>query len=442
MEFTNFLDRISHHRLKILVVGDAMIDEFYHVNVTRISPEFPIPVNKSSVDWPSHSLPGGSANAVFQFKNFNVDARLAAFMDDDSERVFKSHGINTELCLKIYQKIPRKRRFYDGDFPLFRWDIESKNLGNSDLLYENVVNSSWKPDVIIFSDYDKGTFSKNVEKWMTLKGLKIVDPKKSPIDKWQGCDIFKPNMIEAKEMTGCDNPSLILNKLCEIFPEVIVTDGGNGVHYIDTINGFSRHVSYNKVNVQSVSGAGDCFAAFLAMTKGLGYSTKESIEIAYEAGAIYVQRKHNSPLHPLDLNCKIVKTGYLNDRNFGLTFTNGCFDILHLGHIQTLKFAKSQGHKLVVALNSDNSVRRLKGETRPINSLEYRMNMIASLECVDYVVSFDEDTPYEIIKNIKPNILVKAGYNYKDIVGVDIVDKTIIAPIIEGISTTKILEKL
>jgi D-beta-D-heptose 7-phosphate kinase/D-beta-D-heptose 1-phosphate adenosyltransferase len=177
---------------------------------------------------------------------------------------------------------------------------------------------------------------------------------------------------------------------------------------------------------------------------------RRAVAVAWEAGAVYVQRKHNRPVSPQDLlahvdpiAAKFVTNDWLRDRDFELTFTNGCFDIIHSGHLELLKYCKSIGNKVVVAVNSDESVKVLKGCDRPINTLAHRMQMLAQLSCVDYVVSFEEETPEEILGDISPNILVKGGdYCPDDVVGKDLVEEVRIFPLMADQSTTHLIEKI
>ena len=223
---------------------------------------------------------------------------------------------------------------------------------------------------------------------------------------------------------------------------VVITFGGGKVCGIDGLELFTFNPQ-TSVTVESVVGAGDCFAAFFAMAVGHGFTVPEAAEIAWNAGSNYVKHRRNEPITPAELSpSAIVHPDDLIDRNFKLVFANGCFDILHEGHIKTLEFAKSKGDKLVVAINSDASVKRLKGDNRPIKPLDQRMAVMAALKMVDFVVSFDEDTPLELIKKIKPDVLVK-GSDYKDgeIVGAYIVPEVFRAPIIKGLSTSYFLQQ-
>ena len=182
----------------------------------------------------------------------------------------------------------------------------------------------------------------------------------------------------------------------------------------------------------------------LALATAYGMPLVEAVEVAYRAGEIYVQNRFNRPIVPAELSTsKIIKPEDLSKRDFKLVFTNGCYDILHPGHYSTLDFAKSKGEKLLVALNSDDSVRRLKGESRPINNLSKRLQMVSRLDMVDFVMAFDEDTPLEVIKRCMPDVLIKGGdYTGKSIVGDDIIDEVYYAPLVDGESTTAVVNRL
>jgi len=447
--FTEFLKRNKQKRITVGVVGDAMIDEYYCVNVNKISPEFPIPVMHSTTSNPAYSLPGGAANVAYQFKHFNVDAYLISFTDSEADRIFRNHGINTRFCGNLGKPLPRKKRFYSDDFPTCRWDVEipytshelwpeiRRDLAASDIFF----------DVLLFSDYDKGFFNEEVCSYFRdfcKARYKIVDPKKNLVC-WRGYDLIKPNYSEACALTGerhLEKQYDLIKRITEA-KEVMITLGGKGV--------YSKNFEYNSKEVNnspnSVIGAGDCFMTFVAMTMAHDFMPHEVAEIAFEMGSLYVQEKYNSPITISKILHKYVpeeaKYVFPNlPRDYSLCFTNGCFDILHRGHIETLKFAKSKAEKLIVAVNTDESVARLK-PGRPINSLTNRMAVLANLECVDYIVPFGEDTPYELIKKLKPDVLVKGEpYCAHNVVGADLVEKVYIAPKFEDLSSTGIIKKL
>ena len=438
-------------KLNIAIVGDSMLDEYHEVTIKQISPEFPIPVMHSETGI-SDAYPGGAANVAYQLVNFNVNSYLISFVDTEAKQIFEEKGIFV-LGAEISGKIPRKKRFYSGDFPTYRWDVEQENYGLENYLkvYQKHLFEFKKDDfdVIIYSDYDKGVFSNDKKEIVAKDKITIVDPKSGNIDRWKHCTVFKPNKSEALDLTGRktvrDAGIYLLNYLqCE---SVIITQAGDGVTVFDKDGIYDIKPERKPPVAQSVIGAGDCYTAFLAMAMGRGLSIRDSAEIAWHAGNIYVQNLHNKPLNKIDLlnlckNKKFVNPEDLRKRNFKLVFTNGCFDILHAGHLEALKFAKRLGEKLVVAINSDESVSAIK-PGRPYVSLKDRMALIAGFECVDYVVSFSEETPREIIKKIKPDILVKGSeYQADKIVGSDIVKQVFTAPMVDGLSTTKLVEKI
>lgn len=443
-----FLQKNRERRIKVHCVGDAMIDEYYDVKVNRISPEFPMPIMLSANDWPIRK-PGGAANVAYQFKHFNADSLLVCWCDDLGKSVFTDHGVRwghalaSECCT-----LPIKRRFLDNGVQVVRHDIETPLCGLDEHVVDfattqitTIIQKSFRPDVAILSDYNKGFFSS--EEYRVLDFYRdvttIVDPKRGPLSKWKGCTIFKPNNKEATDLTGRtqwkEQAKHLQNELeCEA---VVITFGGDRVSGI--WNGdFFNFKPERSVVVESVVGAGDCFAAFFAMAIGHGFSVPEAAEIAWSAGANYVKNKRNRPITPAELSLDgIVDPIDLINRDFKLVLTNGCFDLLHEGHLRTLEFAKSKGDKLVVAINSDASVKRLKGEKRPIKPLDQRMAVMSALKMVDFVVSFDEDTPLNLIQTIKPDVLVKGSdYKESEIVGADIVPEVFRAPIIQGLSTT------
>jgi D-beta-D-heptose 7-phosphate kinase/D-beta-D-heptose 1-phosphate adenosyltransferase len=443
----------------ICVIGDSMLDQYYDVSVKKISPEFPIPVMASHEDSPKE-LPGGAANVAYQFRNFNVNVDLCSFLDWLAAEIFYRCGLNTKFSQIIEQKIPRKKRFYSDGFPTYRWDVEKPFYGLEEnlkdfqaLLCNNILEKIGSYDVVIFSDYDKGVFSAETSELIKKSKISIVDPKSKDIDKWKNCTIFKPNKKEALDLTGCDNIddagwSLLQRLDCEA---VVITEADQGVSIFQKSGFFLKIDPRRSIEkAKSVIGAGDCFMAFLAMALTKGMTINKAVEIAWNAGQLYVQNTLNKPLSIEDLQkfdgsveLKILdNVDVLLDRDFSLVFTNGCFDLLHSGHLSLLNYAKKQGEKLVVAVNSDNSVSRLK-IGRPFVGINERMSLLANLSCVDYVISFDEDTPLKLIEKLRPEVLVKGSeYNPKDIVGSSYAKKVVVAPMVLGFSTTSLAKKI
>jgi D-beta-D-heptose 7-phosphate kinase/D-beta-D-heptose 1-phosphate adenosyltransferase len=432
---------------KIAVFGDAMLDEYYEVSADRVSPEFPIPVMKASRDDPKMVL-GAAANVCRQFSNFNFDVSLFA-LTNEKIKVF-SGDINMDGC--IFSKgVPVKKRFYSNGFPLCRLDIEGDNYNLSPsalkLLQDELLHnlrSAGPFSVVVFSDYDKGVFKGRDDFIKDMdSAITIVDPKKHPVDRWRGCTIIKPNAAEAAEMSGHSD----WRSQCEYFMRktdcqaVVITQAGDGV-VGNVQGGWFEYRPTVKKPPRSVVGAGDAFIAFLSMCMAHSIDIRKAVEISFDACSLYVDKAYNSPLHPHQIaSSKFVDPRIFTKRDFTLTFTNGCFDILHPGHVELLKFAKSKADKLVVALNSDESVKRQNKPHKLVNSLEYRKTMISALEYVDFVVSFDEDTPREIMNVICPEVLVK-GSEYADPVGSEIVSEVFSFPMVSGHSTTSLINKI
>lgn len=460
---SEFLKLDAEKKVRIAVAGDAMVDEYHYVSVKRISPEFPIPVMLSPFMQPDYSLPGGAANVAYQLRYFNTSAHLVSLIDSYSLAVFEKAGLSVHGCVEMvygYGHVPRKKRFYNKDFAMYRWDVEQPKYGiDDDHLHGYLTQLFGQPitahaDIIILSDYDKGIFSGRQQREFITSGLPtIVDPKGKDIDKWRGCTVFKPNSVEAEALSGHKKWELQCNYFRERLgcQSVVITQEGEGVVGLvaDSAEYFEYRPKNKGLRAKSVIGAGDCFIAFLAMAIGRGFAVPQAAEVAFEAGSLYVRRKHNEPITPRQLRlrddpiqAKIAPVQEIKGCPGRLVFTNGCFDLLHAGHVETLKFAKSKGDRLVVAVNTDESVARLK-PGRPYIGLTDRMKMLASLEMVDYVVSFEEDTPLKLIEELDPDVLVKgAEYKVEDIVGSEIVKEVYVAPMVGGISTTSLMEKI
>ena len=448
-------------RPMIHLIGDCMVDEYYYIEANRISPEFPIAVMRSSHDNPTIVIPGGAGNAVMQFKHFNVDLQYFGLIDNYVHSLLENFGISTSHCVFLSEgsHVPVKRRLYNGEFPLCRWDIEEKNYGLTEeqlskvqLILLREYEQCRAPTVAVFSDYDKGLFTIPRQWFGREDVITIIDPKKGPLEKWVGCTVFKPNAKEALELSGGITK---WKQQCEFFQRVlgclavVITNGDQGVMG-RVSDRFFEYVPRSRAAAESVIGAGDCFVSFMAMGLAYGMDVVDVVVLAYEAAKIYVQRKHNQPLVPVDLlrlvdpvAAKFVTPESLRNRDYRLVMTNGCFDLgLTANHIRSLQWAKNQGEKLVVAINDDESVRRLKGEGRPIMSVEERKRVVAGLECVDFVVDFSEDTPLELVKTILPDCLVKGGdYKPEDVAGYGVVP-IIIHPLFEGLSTTEKINRL
>lgn len=442
------LERQFDRRPRISVVGDSMLDEYYEVSADRLSPEFPIPVMLSPDGSPFKVALGGAANVCAQFKNFNFDVSLFSFINERAEDIRGS--VRMEGCLSS-DRVPLKRRFYSGDFPLCRMDVESElyGMGTDSLseaqarLFDNL--RSFPADIVIFSDYGKGLFHGVMGLPSTLPEdcIKIVDPKHGPAEKWKGCTIIKPNYKEAKAITGASDP----RAQCDILMRrtgcqaVVITQEGSGV-VGNVMGSWFEYRPESKSDPVSVIGAGDCFVALLAMCMAHSVDIRKAVEIAFKGCSSYIKRPFNTPISPVDLESgKIIDSRSLVGRDFSLAFTNGCFDILHPGHVALLEFAKSKADRLVVALNSDESVGRQAKSHPLVNDLATRKSVISALGCVDYVVDFSEDTPERLVEALRPDVLVK-GSDWPSPAGSQFAGEVCLFDLLGSHSTTKIIEKI
>lgn len=446
------LNKINNS-IKIGVLGDFIVDEYYFVEANKISPEFPIPIMKSNTQNPDKIYSGGSGNVCRQLCSFDIDLKYFSIINNSYKSLLGTK-VQFDGISSCFVKNPIKKRYYQKEFPLCRLDIESENfdISKADLLdFQTRICNHIKQhefNVFIFSDYSKGVFNnfeiKNYIESVNNDAIKIVDPKIGPISKWRGCNVIKPNSKEAFLLT---NKSNWREQVKQIHSEtgaecVIITQEGDG--FVGLIDGEEiEFIPNNKVKAESVIGAGDCFISLFALGCSCGINYRESAEFAFKASSIYVQDKYCNPISCLDLlDSKFIKfPEILNNRDFILGFTNGCFDIIHEGHLECLKFAKSKCEKLVVGINSDDSVSRLNKSHPLINDLKTRIKFLESLEFVDFIVVFDEDTPYEIIKKTNPDILIKST-EYSNPIGSDLVKKVEFFPVLEGLSTSKIIEKI
>ncbi len=463
-------DKIRSKRVRVAVIGDSMLDIYKYGKVNRISPEFPVPILHST-DLKQEHFPGGAANVYYQFKHMNADVQLFSPLDWEASDIFSDIGFNIDGCVILPEGefIPRKIRYYDDEFPLLRQDIEVPNFGTQDMspvrdrLLANFIKSNHdcKFDVVILSNYNKGTFNKgfaqNAIEHCNVVGVPtIVDPKDN-LDWWTGCSYVKPNAAEAVKMTGEKD----WGKQCEIFRKhvemgVIVTQAGSGIVGMDNGGLFEHRPRTTIKDVNSVIGAGDCFVAVMGLAIAHGETLRDSVKYGFLAGTQYVKERHNRPITVQELHrqvdplgAKIVSVSELQRLRNGVykgykwVLSNGVFDVTHFGHVVCLQTAKSHGDKLIVAINSDESVRRLKGSSRPIIGLEDRMKMVAALECVDFVVSFDEDVPFNVVDALRPDVLVKGSdYRDREISGSNLVGKVVLVDLVPGLSTTDIIGKI
>jgi D-beta-D-heptose 7-phosphate kinase/D-beta-D-heptose 1-phosphate adenosyltransferase len=375
---------------KVLVLGDIIIDKYVYGTSSRISPEAPVPV----ITYSEEKETLGGAGLVYEnLKSLGVDVSLFEH--------------NQPCSIKT-------RIICDGHY-ITRID-KDKNAKSNVVLDEVLCSDFSEYDYVILSDYDKGVLdnAKQIIAHINSQGPKvIVDPKRYAHD-YEDAWLIKPNNSEYTKF-----------EFDEWQGNIITTDAGHSV--FATIDNKEYKVSVETVEVSDVTGAGDCFMAAFVYGLTKGYPYKKCLEVAVKGSTESVKHAGTYILKETDLQKRII-------------FTNGCFDILHKGHLTLLKKARNLGDKLIVGLNTDNSVKKLKGPSRPVNNQQTRLEQLEILDWVDEVILFDEDTPYNLIKKINPDLIVKGGdYKVDEIVGHDLAPVHII-PTVQGYSTTNIIE--
>lgn len=473
----NLLNRI--HKKRILVVGDVMLDTYYTGEVRRISPEAPVPVFRKLGE---RSVPGGAANVAANLAAANQRVSMLSTVGEDAAGTqLKAHlsgmGIGTDMLFPLKDYTTEKVRFIaENNQQVMRLDNESVDgIGDDDcsrllgILTEQIDDF----DVVVLSDYGKGLltekFTQGVIGLAASHGKRtLVDVKGNNAAKYAGAFLIKPNLSELRDMTGLpaktDEQVLAAsNALREICGAqyILTTCGGRGMVLVGEKK--PVFVDADDHEVFDVTGAGDTALAYLAAALANGFSVRMAMEVSNHAAGLQVTKAGTTAIGLREVSEAMSEAeenmaNKVLDRKTAaklrklvpekrIVFTNGCFDILHVGHIRYLRQAAAQGDMLVVGLNSDASVKRLKGEGRPVNSEDDRAELLASLPFVDYIVIFEEDTPYELIKQIQPDVLVKGGdYIPEDVVGRDIVEgrggKLVLIDFVEGRSTTGIIRRI
>jgi len=468
-------------RLKILVVGDLMLDRYIFGDVDRISPEAPVPVLRHAR---RYERAGGAANVAMNLAGLGCKAYLAGFWGEDAEKgelaaILETAGVDTLGVVTGTLPTISKTRIVGRVQQLLRLDIESRDerpAVEDDWLLERATELTAKMSAVILSDYAKGSLTAGlceaVIRAARAAGVPVfVDPKTPDFSKYSGATTVCPNLGELAAATGV--AALKTEELLAAatgllvehdFKFLTVTMSEKGITLLEP--GGSYHSPARAREVFDVSGAGDTVIATLAAGIAGGLQVRTAVELANLAAGIVVAKVGTVPIaqHELIaaltpsagissgdkiLNLERVTTRAAEWRASGeaIVFTNGCFDLLHVGHIALLEECKRFGSKLILGLNSDASVQRLKGPSRPIVGERERAKVMAALAAVDAVVLFEEDTPMELIRALKPNVLVKGGdYVVETVVGHEEVialgGRVEIVPTVGGFSTTNIVKKL
>lgn len=461
---------------RVLVVGDLMLDRYWHGPTSRISPEAPVPVVHVRQD---ENRAGGAGNVALNVAALGAKASLLGFVGEDQgavslETLLKKAGV---LCL--FQAVANyptitKLRVMSRHQQLIRLDFEDgfHDVDASSLLHQYHAELT-QSQVVVLSDYGKGTLN-DIQPFISLarqmKKPVLVDPKGHDFSIYQHATLITPNLSEFEAVVGsCSDLQQLVERGQRLIEDLslealLVTRGEQGMTLLSK-EVEPLHLPTHAREVFDVTGAGDTvisvLAASLAAKKPLAEATQlanigagivvgklgtATVNTEELATALQGPRAHHKGVCTLPELLKECHTVQQNSEK--IVATNGCFDILHPGHVRYLQQAKGLGDRLVVLVNSDESVKRLKGPERPVNGLDHRMEMLAALECVDWVVPFEEDTPKNVIDQLLPDILVKGG-DYADITSIAGHESVLanggevkILSFIEGHSTTSIIQTI
>jgi D-beta-D-heptose 7-phosphate kinase / D-beta-D-heptose 1-phosphate adenosyltransferase len=473
-------------QLRVLVIGDIMLDRYIHGDVERISPEAPVPVIRHAQ---RYERAGGAANVAMNLAGLGCQTFLAGLWGTDAEQaelaaIIERAGINTVGVVSSSLPTISKTRIVGRTQQLLRLDIESRDpipAVDSQRLQERATELVGKVHAVILSDYAKGAVSaplcEAVIRAARFAGIPVLaDPKTPDFSKYTGATTVCPNLGELSAATGIaahHTDELLAAGQALVaehdFKFLTVTMSEKGISVLRAPSPDSPGIYHSPARAREVfdvSGAGDTVIATLAACLAGGLKVETAVELANLAAGIVVSKVGTVPIasHELVaaltpssgltagekiLDLERIKLRVAEWRASGQTivFTNGCFDLLHVGHITLLEDCRRFGSKLVLGLNADASVCRLKGPTRPIVAETERARVMAALAAVDAVVLFEEDTPLELIRALKPNVLVKGGdYSIETVVGHEDVlasgGRVEIVPTVEGFSTTNIVKKL
>lgn len=458
---------------RIIVIGDVMLDRYWSGQATRISPEAPVPVVRIKT---IEDRVGGAGNVALNIAKLGGKVTLIGVVGDDAEgeilrRLLDAEGVACEFVVESSLRTICKLRIMAQHQQLIRVDFEESPLrfNQADLLarlHKHFMNN----DVVVFSDYGKGTLA-NVDCYIAeakSAGLKtLVDPKGMDYSRYAGADIITPNLAEFQAVVGvCENEQDLLEKGRQLLkqqriPTLLLTRGEAGMTLIQEAQTYSLPAQAK--DVFDVTGAGDTVIAVMALGVAVGLPLFEAMYLANLAGGIVVGKLGTSTVSMLELSramhgdrdsqygivsedqlAQIIAKAKAHDER--IIMTNGCFDLLHAGHVTYLQQARALGDRLIVAVNSDASVKKLKGETRPINGLQERMTVLAALACVDWVVAFAEETPERLYCRLLPDVIVKGGdYSPEQVAGGDCVIKAggevKILQFVDGQSTTAMINR-
>jgi D-beta-D-heptose 7-phosphate kinase/D-beta-D-heptose 1-phosphate adenosyltransferase len=466
----------SFDNAKVLVVGDLMLDRYWYGATSRISPEAPVPVvhvNKNE------ERAGGACNVALNIATLGAQCTVMGLCGDDEaasilENLLENVGVNPQFVRMSENATVTKLRVMSRSQQLMRLDFEDGFIGQDlSKLEEEFEAQIQNYNIVVCSDYGKGTL-RSVKRLIEMCNEKnipvLVDPKGSDFEKYTGASLVTPNLSEFEAVVGsCESEDVLVEKANELSKQfnieaLLVTRSEHGMSLMQ--QGYDPvHIPTHAREVFDVTGAGDTVISTLAAALGAGVTLERAMVLANLAAGVVVGKSGTASVslseleNAIEQNSSSTEHGILDEaelfsvldrcraRGETIIMTNGCFDILHAGHVTYLEQASALGDRLLVAVNIDETVRRLKGEDRPVNKVEHRMRMLAALRCVDWVVAFTEDEPTRLICEVSPDILVKGGDNVVDeIPGGDCVreagGQVMVLAYVDGVSTTKIIDSI
>ncbi len=446
-----------------------MLDEYIFGNINRINPEAPVPILNVSNNNREHRL-GGSSNTANNIASLGANCTLIGQVGNDKFKdsllkLLNNSNINPFLIERDDFTTIKKTRLVAQGQQALRVDFEDSKQLESQHVKKIIdfINSN-KFDMILLSDYDKGMITKELVEELKKTNIPIiVDPKPNTINLFKNVFAITPNTKEAREITNSKSSPEELSKIIakEYNTHVIITQGSKGTSTYNKDTEEYKHLPAKAREVYDVSGAGDTFIATLTLALASKTELYVATQIANQAAGIVVGKfgtatltldelkssfnGTNSKIKTREELTKIVQE--LKTKGKKIVTTNGIYDLLHVGHTQLLRTAKSFGDILILAINTDASTKRFKGPKRPINNENDRTELVANLSTVDYVILFDEDTPEELLNQLKPDIHVKGGdYKESDLPESKTVQrhggKIKIVKLVEGKSSTKLIEKI
>lgn len=458
----------------VLVVGDVMLDRYWHGGTSRISPEAPVPVVR--VDQ-IEDRPGGAANVALNIAALGARALLVGVTGEDEAAdslsdSLRGAGVETHFQQLDDQPTIVKLRVMSRHQQLLRMDFEELFNTDTAALAREVDALLDGVKVLVLSDYGKGALQNHqtlIQAARTKNIPVLADPKGKDFSIYRGASLITPNLHEFETIVGgCVDEAELVSKGAKLMTELelgalLVTRGEHGMTLLRPGHA-PLHLPARAREVFDVTGAGDTVISTLAASIAAGEELPNAVALANLAAGIVVgklgtaaisapelrravQREEGSERGVLSLDQLLIAIEDARAHGEKIVFTNGCFDILHAGHVTYLEQARAQGDRLIVAINDDASVSRLKGPGRPINAVDRRMAVLAGLGAVDWVVSFSEDTPERLLKQVQPDVLVKGGdYGIDQVVGADIVQayggEVRVLGLVENSSTTAIVEKI